>query len=189
MKICHGPRTYRLLWPRCTSALASSDEICGVAHSRVMKPHTSAWSGPTWIIVPVYGIPISSRIRMTLRRSDKMQHTGQEVNTASSAWPASYATSSGNLWQTGAVTSALLFYIKFSMGIYPSSLTLLTRCAQNDLPEDSIRTPINWIDPGPSPLWNSTIFHTIPERNSLPAAAAEAASITSFKSQLASLSP
>ena len=61
MKICHGPRTYRLLWPRCTSALASSDEICGVAHSRVRKPHTSAWSGPTWIIVPVYGIPISSK--------------------------------------------------------------------------------------------------------------------------------
>ena len=40
-----------------------------------------------------------------------------------------------------------------------------------------------------SPLWNSTIFHTIPEWNSLPAAAAEAGSITSFKSQLASLSP
>ena len=38
-------------------------------------------------------------------------------------------------------------------------------------------------------VWYSTIFHTIPEWNSLSAAAAEAGSITSFKSQLASLSP
>ena len=85
MKIYHGPRTYRLLWPRRTNALASSDEICRVAHSRVVKPHTSAWSSPTWIIVPVYGIPMSNRIWMTLRRSNERQHAVQEVNTASSA--------------------------------------------------------------------------------------------------------
>ena len=40
-----------------------------------------------------------------------------------------------------------------------------------------------------SPLWNSTIYRTIPQWNSLPASVAEADSITSFKSQLASASP
>ena len=120
------PPTYRLLWPRRTSALASSDKICGVAHSRVVKPHTSAWSGPTWIIVPVYGTPILSRTPMTLRRSNERQHAGQEVSTASPAWLDSYETLSGNFWRTGAVTSALPSHIKFSTGIYPSSLTLLT---------------------------------------------------------------
>ena len=40
-----------------------------------------------------------------------------------------------------------------------------------------------------SPLWNSTIFRTIPEWNNLPATTAEADSITAFKSRLACCSP
>ena len=40
-----------------------------------------------------------------------------------------------------------------------------------------------------SPLWNSTVFRTIPEWNQLPASIAEADSITSFKSRLACASP
>ena len=40
-----------------------------------------------------------------------------------------------------------------------------------------------------SPLWNSTVFRTIPEWNQLPASIAEADSLTSFKSRLACVSP
>ena len=40
-----------------------------------------------------------------------------------------------------------------------------------------------------SPLWTSSIYRTIPQWNSLPATIAEADSITSFKSQLSTLSP
>ena len=40
-----------------------------------------------------------------------------------------------------------------------------------------------------SPLWNSTVFRTIPQWNSLPAAIAEADSLSSFKSRLTEYQP
>ena len=187
-----GHHTYRLLWPRGTSAWASLDEICRVVHLRAVKPDTSAWSGLTWITVAVYGTPISNRIPMTSRRSNERQHAGQEVNMASSVWLDCYATSSGSLWWTGTMTSALPYFTRSSMSTYPSSLTInLVRSKRpaweqytnpHKLDKPRARTKS-------SPLWNSTIFHTIPEWNSPHAVAAEAGSIISFKSQLASLSP
>ena len=68
-----------------------------------------------------------------------------------------------------------------------SSLTLLILGIQNDQPVDSLRTPINWIDP--SPHHSGILPFSTPHQSGILSPAAEAGSITSFKSQRAFLSP
>ena len=161
------------------------------AHTSARRPPTLPWPDPSWTTVPEFGILCSSATLTPLR-----SYRGRPLDGRGPVWSHQCHSALKNLkwhhWQTGCliIEPLLLYKILHRLVNIPQESVDITK--SNSTPR-GVSNPHKLQRPRAqqksSPLWNSTIFRTIPQWNQLPASIAEADFLTAFKSWLVCSSP